>query len=156
MQRFSTSFLAALVSLFFLVGCSRSAFEEARQHAAQGHEEQAVLLYRQAILEGDQPLEAHLELARMSAKNDVLMSWWHYEQALRLLPEEDTRKASLLTARQEVMKATRDLLQQEDVRGEDDLRLKINLLEEHARKLNKWLEELRSENRQLRLKLGED
>lgn len=147
-----------LLALLLSSGCLPSSFEKARQKADAGMEADACRLYEQAILDGDHLLDAHLELARLCERipNRLTLAWFHYEQALQLLPDDDARRKAIVTAKHDVMKAIHAQLEQAGFRESGDLRLKVNLLEEHARNLNRWLDELRQENRLLRLKLGED
>ncbi len=156
MTRTTTTLL--LSALLLSTGCLPSAFEKARQKADAGMEPDACRLYEQAILDGDHVLDAHLELARLCERTPdrLTLAWFHYEQALQLLPDDDARRKTILTAKHDVMKAIHVQLEQAGFRESGDLRLKVNLLEEHARNLNRWLDELRQENRLLRLKLGED
>ena len=150
--------LFLLLALLLSSGCLPSSFEKARQKADAGMEADACRLYEQAILDGDHLLDAHLEFARLCERipNRLTLAWFHYEQALQLLPDDDARRKTIVTAKHDVMKAIHAQLEQAGFRESGDLRLKVNLLEEHARNLNRWLDELRQENRLLRLKLGED
>ena len=110
-----------------------------------------------AIEDDELPSAAHFEVARIYERetDGLSAALWHYRQALR--------EPGSIVSREEVETAVRRcenaLFEELSARCKsaemESLRTKVTLLEEHAKRQNQRLEELRRENLRLRRDLGE-
>lgn len=156
-QKYGWICLLAL-ALTMLGGCGDGAIAEGKQLLADGKEMEAAARWEQAVLDGESVYEAHCELANLYERlpGRRLLACWHYSQALSLLPEEHPKRPFLASSLADCRAAlSRELEIEEGGRSGDNLRLKVELLEEHARQQSKWLDELRRENAHLRRELSE-
>lgn len=146
----------ALMTLM-ISGCSDDRHDHlADRLCREGKEDAAAVEYERAILAGESPHESHVWLAEYYDGNgrDTLKAVLHARKALENATTQEAVGIKELLARNE-KRLYDELLQRDVQRGDDDMRVKVKLLEEHARNQSRWLEELRRENSQLRRELGE-
>ncbi len=158
-MRFMFQLPCCVLVAFMLFGCTQEQehFETAKRLLGEKRQADALREFMAAIEDDEQPSAAHFEVARIYERESDGLSaaLWHYRQALRepgsIVPREEIETA--------VSRCENALFQELSVRCKsaemESLRTKVTLLEEHAKRQNQWLEELRRENLRLRRDLGE-
>ena len=120
--------------------------------------EEAIAAFEESIRRNERVRDCHLQLASIYERlgNHELLALWHYEQALKRTDAKDESAKDIQTA---IERNSDVVLQTLQVHGRKDekemLQLKVRLLEDHAMRQKKWIEELQRENTEYRKMLQE-
>ena len=148
--------LLTTLSMFSFCGCRRKA--DADYHHGidcmqrEKHDE-AVEAFEKSIRKAERVRDSHLQLAFFYERigGHDLLALWHYEQAQKHTPKDAKDMPDIRAAVERNADAVLAHLQTEGRKEEQDaLQLKVTLLEEHAMRQKKWIEELQRENTEYR------
>ena len=159
-MRFMFQMLFCVFTVLMLFGCTQEQghFETAKRLLGEKRQPEAVQEFLKAIADDERPAIAHFEIARILERENggMTAALWHYRQTLRDSAEGLVSREEVEAAVKRCEDALFQELSQRCKQNElEALRVKVTLLEEHAKRQNQWLEELRRENLRLRRKLGE-
>ena len=146
--------------VFMACGCRKEDVDYRRGISAMQKEENedAIAAFETSIRRDERVRDSHLQLATIYERlgNHELLALWHYEQALKQTDAKDEITKDIQTA---IERNSDVVLQALQVRGRKDekemLQLKVRLLEDHAMRQKKWIEELQRENTEYRRMLQE-
>lgn len=144
--------------LMLLFGCGGDGFEAGKAFLGTGNHEKAIESFTESIAEGHRVGEAHYEIGRllMSEPERLPLAVWHFRMAKATYQGTEGKMEEIESGLHDVERALFDeLLSHYGKEARNEMRLKVDLLEEHARKQSLWLDELRRENALLRAELGE-
>jgi len=114
--------------------------------------------FQQALLNNDNALSAHLQLAMLFEQQDeqLLLAAWHYRAYLAMAPPDDSQRGAVEQWLERVERAlVASLRRKLDNASEEERVMRVKLLEEHAQRQKNWITALERENRQLRQSLAE-
>ena len=145
------SVLAVLLS----DGCRKDGADYQRGLDCLQREEhdEAVEAFEKSIRLAERVRDSHLQLAFYYERigGHDLLALWHYEQARKHTPKDAAEMPDIMSAVERNADAVRIRLQTEGRKEEQEaLQLKVTLLEEHAMRQKKWIEELQHENTEYR------
>jgi phage tail protein X len=137
-------YLLLFVSPLFLLSCG---------DGKQSSDTKAANEWQRALLEGDNPAEAHFQLGNLY-RNDsdkMPLAVWHLRTFLEICSQDDPRlvEARLLLEHLE-KKYYADLQSRFERSSLTDKDMKIRLLEENSQQLRQWISRLNRENFALR------
>ena len=147
-----------IVSVFAMLssdGCRKEGADYQRGLDCLHREEndEAIEAFEKSIRLAERVRDSHLQLAfyyERTGGHDLL-ALWHYEQARKHTPKDATEMPDIMAAVERNADAVRSRLQTEGRKEEQEaLQLKVSLLEEHAMRQKKWIEELQHENTEYR------
>lgn len=110
-----------------------------------------------AIGTGDHPAEAHYQYALLCANDTTTaaLTAWHLQKFLELKPDAPNRATVEEWIRQAQQSYINSVAEKDGTAAAAENSIRIKLLEEHAMRQKRWLNELNAENLRLRQQLAE-
>jgi|LSQX01.1.fsa_nt_gb hypothetical protein len=150
----------SILALTFLVGCGSEGldFQKGQEALADNDIYAAEDAFRQSIRKGERVKDSYLQLGYLYERQDgnALLALWHFNQALKYSNKDDQ---DLKDIRSAATRCEDQFLKELATRGRESelqaLKFKIKLLEDHAARQKRWIEELRRENTDFRKQLAE-
>ena len=109
--------------------------------------------FEASIRKAERVRDSHQQLAFYYERigGHDLLALWHYEQAMKHTPKDAKEMPDIRAAVERNADAVLAHLQTEGRQeAQEALQLKVTLLEEHAMRQKKWIEELQRENTEYR------
>ena len=148
--------LLACSVLPFFCGCRRHAgadYQRGIECMQKEENDEAVAAFEASIRKAERVRDSHQQLAFYYERigGHDLLALWHYEQAMKHTPKDAKEMPDIRAAVERNADAVLAHLQTEGRQeAQEALQLKVTLLEEHAMRQKKWIEELQRENTEYR------
>ena len=140
----------------FFCGCRRHAeadYQRGIECMQKEENDEAVEAFEASIRKAERVRDSHMQLAFFYERigGHDLLALWHYEQAMKNTPKDAKEMPDIRAAVERNADAVLEHLQTEGRQeAQEALQLKVTLLEEHAMRQKKWIEELQRENTEYR------
>lgn len=156
MMKRAIAILLSLSALLPLCSCRRQTdadYQRGVEYMQKEENDAAIEAFEASIRKAERVRDSHLQLAFFYERTGGhdLLALWHYEQALKHTPKDAKEMPDIRAAVERNADAVLAHLQTEGRQeAQDALQLKVTLLEEHAMRQKKWIEELQRENTEYR------
>ncbi|MBQ9446668.1 MAG: hypothetical protein IJU61_08750 [Victivallales bacterium] len=156
MTKRTIAILLACSVLPLFCGCRRNAeadYQRGIECMQKEEHDEAVKAFEASINKAERVRDSHMQLAFYYERigGHDLLALWHYEQAMKNTPKDAKEMPDIRAAVERNADAVLAHLQTVGRQEEQEaLQLKVTLLEEHAMRQKKWIEELQRENTEYR------
>ena len=156
MMKQTIAILLALYVLPLFFSCRRQAeadYQRGIECMQREDASEALKAFEASIRKAERVRDSHLQIAFFYERigGHDLLALWHYEQAMKHTPKDAKEMPDIRAAVERNADAVLMHLQTVGRQEEQEaLQLKVTLLEEHAMRQKKWIEELQRENTEYR------